>query len=137
MLNHHTALIYTMVLTAAADQEVSDAELRVMSEIVSFLPIFRDYDRSRLSETALACTEMLSEEDGLERALDMIDQALPQDRLRDTAYALACDVAAANGFVSQEELRLLEMIRHHLGIERLVAAAIERGVRARFALLDK
>jgi hypothetical protein len=30
---------------------------------------------------------------------------------------------------------MLEMLRHHLGIDRLVAAAIERGVQARHRTL--
>ena len=37
----------------------------------------------------------------------------------------------ADGQASQEELRLLEMVRHSLDIDRLVAAGIERGARAR------
>jgi hypothetical protein len=32
---------------------------------------------------------------------------------------------------SQEELRLLEMLRHRLQLDRLIAAGIERGSRAR------
>ena len=42
-------------------------------------------------------------------------------------------MAAADGDVHQKELRLLEMIRHQVGIDRLTAAAIERAARARFA----
>ena len=63
-----------------------------------------------------------------------IKKALPA-KLHETAYALACDVAAADGNVTREEARLLEMIRHHLAIERLAAAAIERGARARHQAL--
>ena len=58
-----------------------------------------------------------------------MSEALPTG-LRDTAYAVACTVAISDGKVGQEELRLLEMIRHALDIDRLVAAAIERGVAA-------
>jgi len=54
------------------------------------------------------------------------------EKLRETAYALACDVAAADGKVTQEESRFLEMIRFRLNIGRLPAAAIERGSRARY-----
>ncbi len=57
-------------------------------------------------------------------------QALP-DHLRETAYALACDVAAADKLVNIYELRFLEMLRHDLRVGRLAAAAIERGARAR------
>ncbi len=61
--------------------------------------------------------------------LDLIAQSMPE-RLREMAYALACEIAAADGKVSQEEARILEMVRHKLGLGRLVCAAIERGARA-------
>ena len=53
------------------------------------------------------------------------------ERLFETAYALSCDVAAADGTLDESELRLLEEIRYELTIDRLHAAAIERGARAR------
>lgn len=132
LLDHHAALVHVMVLTAAADADLTDAELRAIGEIVRLLPVFKDYDLDRLSNDASACADMLSEDDGLDAALAMVSDALPA-KLRETAYALACDVAAADGSVSQEESRLLEIIRHRLEIGRLPAAAIERGARARHA----
>ncbi len=48
---------------------------------------------------------------------------------------MACDVAAADGKVGQEELKLLQFLRHQLGVGRLPAAAIERGARARYMRL--
>lgn len=134
MISHHAALIYTMVLVSASDRDMSDAELETMGGIVGHLPIFRDFDRATLSKTAAACAELLQADDGLDRAFDLIRSALPP-KLRETAYALACDVAASDIVVHQEELRILEMIRHRLGIDRLTAAAIERGARAHFARL--
>ena len=131
MLSHHAALIYVMVMVSAADRNMTDAELHTIGEIVSFLPIFRDYDPGLLPNTTIACAELLDSEDGLDRALGVIRASLPP-RLRETAYALACDVAASDGEAHQEVLRLLEMIRHRLDIDRLIAAAIERGARARF-----
>jgi tellurite resistance protein len=76
------------------------------------------------------CAKLLQDNDGLEKALNAIKEGLPE-RLRETAYALGCEVAAADGKVSPEESRLLEMIRFRLNIGRLAAAAIERGARAR------
>ena len=55
--------------------------------------------------------------------------------LRETAYALACEVAAADGRPADAELQMLEMLRHRLGIDRLIAAGIERGVQARHRTL--
>jgi tellurite resistance protein len=132
MISHHAALIYTMVLVSAADRNMTDAELRKIGEIIMGLPIFRDYNRELLSTTAASCAELLDQDDGLDKAFELIGAALPL-KLRETAYALACDVAAADERVAAEESRMLELIRDQLDIERLVAAAIERGARARFA----
>jgi tellurite resistance protein len=129
-MEHQEALIYTMVLVSAADSDMTDAELHRIGEIVSYLPAFKGYDRKNLTKTAADCAKLLDDANGLEKALAAIKKALP-DKLRETAYALACDVVAADGKASQEELRLLEMIRHRLEVGRLPAAAIERGARAR------
>lgn len=134
MISHHAALIYVMVMVSAADGDMTDPELRMIGEIVNFLPIFRDYDPALLTRTTAACAEILDSDDGLDRMLDVIRASLPL-RLRETAYALACDVAAADGSPHPEVHRLLEMFRHRLDIDRLVAAAIERGAMARFAVL--
>jgi len=130
MIDHHTALIYTMVLVSAADRDMTDAELRTIGEIVRYLPVFRDFDANKLPAAAQGCAKLLGDEDGLDRAFAMIKQALPP-KLRETAYALACDVAAAERQISQETLQLLEFVRDELNIDRLAAAAIERGARAR------
>lgn len=133
-IDPHGALVYVMVLVSAADAEMTDSELRVMGDIVRFLRVFRGFEEDRLPHLAHECSILLQDPDGLDKALDAVKAALPE-RLRETAYAVACDVAAADGRVTQEELRLLEMIRHRLEVDRLAAAAIERGARARGATL--
>jgi tellurite resistance protein len=134
MTNHHAALLYTMVLMAAADRDMTDAEMTSIGDMVGHLPVFRDFDRSKIASTAAGCIDLLNKEAGLDRVLTEIKKSLPE-KLRETAYALACDVAAADGKVSQEEARLLEMIRFSLEIGRLPAAAIERGARARHLVI--
>jgi tellurite resistance protein len=135
MIGHHAALIYTMTLISAADGNMTDAEIGVIGDIVGHLPIFKDYDSKGLSRDLGACTRLLQRDDGMEEAFKEIKTALPK-HLRETAYAVACDVAAADPEMSQEEMRMLELIRHRLQIDRLAAAAIERGTRARFARHD-
>ena len=130
MITHHAALVYTMVLVSAADNNMPDVELQSIGDMVMHLPVFRDFDRGKLTQITSECAKLLQDKDGLEKALGAVKEALP-DKLRETAYALACDVAAADGKVTQEESRLLEMIRFRLNIGRLPAAAIERGSRAR------
>jgi len=96
--------------------------------------VFRDYDRKRLTKDLKECAQLLGRDDGLEQSLKAIKTALPP-KLRETGYAIACDVAAADGETSQEVLRLIEILRYRFGIDRLIAAAIERGARARFTVL--
>ena len=129
-LNHHAALIYVMVTMSAVDRTMTDAELARIGEIVSHLPIFRGFDQENLVKTAEACGEILSAEGGLDHVLLLIRSNLPK-KLRETAYAVALEVAAADLDVKDEETRLLEMLRDTLELDRLTAIAIERGIRAR------
>ena len=129
-LDHHAALIYTMVIVSAADGDMDDAELGVIGDIVRQLPAFDGFDRAKLPGVAESCASILADEDGFDTVLTVIAETLPA-KLRETAYAVACDVAAANLDVEQEELTVLRRLRWQLGLERLTAAAIERGTRAR------
>ncbi|HET8728625.1 MAG TPA: tellurite resistance TerB family protein [Alphaproteobacteria bacterium] len=130
MTDAHGALIYTMVLAAASNGDMTDREIHTLGEMVNFLPVFRTFDHDRLPRLTRETVDLMRDEDGLDKALDAIETALPE-HLRETAYAIACDVIAVDGQASQEELRLLEMLRDHLDIDRLHAAAIERGARVR------
>jgi len=131
MLDPHGALIYTMALVTGAESRISKAEQNIIGDIVGHLPVFRGFDRGKLAGHLNDCAEMLAREDGLDDALGAIKTALPQ-RLRETAYAIACDLVASDGSATQEELQLLELMRERFEIDRLIAAAIERGTRARF-----
>jgi tellurite resistance protein len=129
-LSHHEALIYVMVTISAVDRAMSDEELSRIGQIVSNLPVFQDYDENSLVQTAQACGEILSGDDGLNKALGLIKRTLPS-QLRETAYALAVEVAAADLQIQKEERRFLELLSDTLEISKLVVAAIERGARAR------
>jgi tellurite resistance protein len=129
-LDHHAALIYGMVLVSASEGRMSDGELAVMGRLVRHLPAFTNFDPERIIEVGKDCAELLEQEDGLEVALERMGRSLPPP-LRETAYVLACDVAAADGRPAEAELQMLELIRHRLHIDRLVAAAIERAALAR------
>lgn len=131
-IDHQTALIFTMVLVSAAEGVMTDAELETIGRQVRYLPIFRGFDHDRLTEVGKNCADLLRQDDGLDLACDMIAEALPQP-LRETSYALACEVAAADGALADEEANLLELLRRRLRVDRLVAAAIERATYARHA----
>lgn len=128
-LSNHSALIYIMVIVSAVDSDMTDNEMARIGQSIQSLPVFRDYDNTQLVQAAETCADILTEDTGLETVLGLVKNSLA-DELLETAYALACDIAVTDGQLSQEELRLLEMIRYELGVDRLSAAAIERGVAA-------
>jgi tellurite resistance protein len=129
-LDHHAALIYTMVMVSAADRNMTDSELRAIGDTVRQLPVFVDFNEDELPKIAESCAALLNDDDGFETVLTIISESLPA-KLRETAYALACDVAAADLDIVESEMTVLQQLRWRLSIDRLTAAAIERGVRAR------
>ena len=63
---------------------------------------------------------------------DLVDAKTLAHLLKyDSVHGRFPEEVAADGDASQEELRMLEMIRFRLDVDRLTAAAIERGARAR------
>lgn len=129
-LTHHEALIYVMVTVAAVDRTMADLEFVRIGEMVSTLPVFDDFDREQLVPIASACGEVLGEKDGLNQVFNAVRAALPP-ALRETAYAVALEVAAADLDVPDVETRLLELLANALELDRLTTVAIERGIRAR------
>jgi tellurite resistance protein len=131
IISHHRALIYVMVTMSGVDGLIGEKELKRIGRIVKHLPVFKTFNTDELTAAAQECGEILQQEKGgLEAVLGLIKDALPP-ALEDTAYALACEVAAADLVVGREELRFLAMLRDALGLDKLITAAIERGVIAR------
>ena len=135
-LDAQEALVCTMVLVAAADNGITDREIGVMSGLVQTLPVFQEFSSERLEVATEVAIGLLEEDEGLNHAGKLIRDALTP-RLRETAYALACDVVAADGTGSQPVLRMLEFVMHELQLDPLVAAAIERGTRARYRRVEQ
>ena len=133
-LSAQDALIALMVAVSASDEEIRTSELITIQKIVNHMPVFGDYDADRTARVSAMVFDLLTEEDGLDALFGLLRESLPE-KLNETAYALACDVAAADGKLKETELRLLAEIRYELSIDRLAAAAIERGARARHMTL--
>ena len=129
-LTPEDCLLAVMIATSASDEQIRTSELVSIEAIINHLPVFANYDADRLKTVSQIVFDLFGEEDGLDALFGLIRENLPA-KLNETAYALACDVAAADGRLGESELRLLEEIRYELNIDRLHAAAIERGARAR------
>lgn len=134
-LDPQEALVCTMVLVAATDGGITDREIGVMSALVQTLPAFNGFSAEQLDAATEAAINLLREDDGLAHAARLIREALPT-RLRETAYALACEVIAGDGFAAQATLQMLEFVLNELNLDPLVASAIERGTRARYRRVE-
>ena len=134
-LSAQDALAALMIAVSASDEHIRTSELVKMSNQINNLPVFAGYDAERLPRMSKTVFDLLEQEDGLETLFGLIRAALPE-RLYETAYALSCEVAAADGRILGTEARMLEEIRDELELDRLHAAAIERGARARHMTLE-
>ena len=130
ILSPQDALVAIMIAEGTSHRGVTKIEFASIIKIIEHLPIFKDYDASRVKTIAETVFDIFEEEDGLDALFGLIRVSLPE-HLYETAYALACDVAAADGRLKEIELQLLREIRYELNIDRLHGAAIERGARAR------
>lgn len=128
------SLIAVMIAVSASDEHIRTTELMAIQQVVNSLPIFTGYDQDRIKHVSQIVFDLLEEEDGLDALFGLVRAILPE-KLHETAYAMACDVAAADGTLRETELRILEEIRHELAIDRLHAAAIEWGARVRHLTL--
>lgn len=134
-LSAQDSLIALMVAVSASDENMRTSELIKINNVVNNLPVFADYDETRIGTVSQVVFDLFEQEDGLDALFGLVREALP-DHLRETAYALACEVAAADGLIAETEGRMLQEIRYELSIDRLCGAAIERGARARHMTLE-
>jgi tellurite resistance protein len=129
-LTPQDALVAVMIAVSASDEHMRTTELVAINRMVDQMPVFAGYDPDRIRQISQTVLDLFEEEEGLNALFGLIRAALPQ-RLHETAYAMACDVAAADTNVQTVELEMLGEIRDQLQIDRLHAAAIEWGARVR------
>ena len=131
MLSPQEALVYAMVVAAELDHDIAEAEIDIIGDLGNHLPVFRTTGRAKMTKMAAACSEMLAEAGGRDKAFGLIRAALSA-QLRATAYALACDVIAVDSRLQANEMQTLERIRAALEVEPATARAIERVAMIRF-----
>jgi tellurite resistance protein len=134
-INAPEALVLTMVLVSAADGGITDREIGIMSGLVQTLPAFEDFTKDELADVTERAAELLNDDDGLAHGARLLRSALTP-KLRETAYALACEVVAGGEGSRRQSLDMLDFVRGELGLDQLITAAIERGVRARYQRVE-
>jgi tellurite resistance protein len=133
-LSPHEALIYLMVITSAVDRDMTDVEMARIGNVLKTWPVFQDFDDWKLIRIAQECQQRLQAPNGLGSVLAEIGHVLPE-RLHDTAYAAAFEVATVDLEMRMEELRVLELIRDALAVDEAAIEAIERATKARHRTL--
>ncbi|MGP9806028.1 tellurite resistance TerB family protein [Paracoccus sp. NSM] len=128
------ALVAVMVAVSASDSRMRTSELVAIQRMVDHAPVFAQYDDDRIRAVSQTVMTLFEEEDGLDALFGLIREGLPP-KLYETAYALACDVGAADGRLYENEIAMLAEIRDQLEISRLHAAAIELSSRVRHLTL--
>ncbi|MDB6181588.1 tellurite resistance TerB family protein [Paracoccus fistulariae] len=128
------ALVAVMVAVSASDSTMRTSELLAIQRNVDHAPVFAQYDDDRIRTISQTVMTLFEEEEGLDALFGLILDALPE-KLYETAYALACDVGAADGRLYEGEIAMLAEIRHELKISRLHAAAIELSAQVRHRVL--
>lgn len=128
------ALVAVMVAVSASDQTFRTSELVAIQRSVDHYPVFADYDQDRIRPISQTVMTLFEEEEGLDALFGLIREALPE-RLGETAYALACDIGAADGRLYEGEIAMLAEIRDQLNIPRLHAAAIELSAQVRHRVI--
>jgi len=129
-LTPEDCLVAIMIAVSLSDEQVRTSELVAIERTVNHLPVFASYDLDRVRLMSQTVSDLFAEEEGLDALFGLVRENLPE-RLWETSYALACDIAAADGTIRETELRLLEEMRYELRIDRLHAASIEWGARVR------
>ncbi len=124
-----------MVAVSVSDANIRTSELVAIERMVNHMPVFADYDVDRIRAVSQTVMSLFEDEDGIDALFGLVRDALPE-RLFETAYALACDVAAADGLLSDNEAEMLREIRHQLDVSRLHAAAIELSAQLRHRSLQ-
>ena len=96
ILSPQDALVAIMIAEGTSHRGVTKIEFASIIKIVEHLPIFKDYDVACVKTIAETVFDIFEEEDGLDALFGLIRVSLPE-HLYETAYALACDVAARTG----------------------------------------
>jgi tellurite resistance protein len=125
------ALLTIMLAMATADGRRPDRELNMIADLARNLPVFDHLGADDVIDALNVATERFELSDDLEVLLAATCSTLP-DRLRETAYALAVEVASADLKAAPEELDLLETLQDTLGIDALLASAIKASARVRY-----
>ena len=103
-----------LLAAAAADGHISDEEARGLWTTIERMKLFADFTPDKFNKMMDVLLKILKK-GGPDLLVDKCVPALP-DRLRETAFANACDIVLADGAVEDDERELIERLQNRLEI---------------------
>jgi tellurite resistance protein len=110
------------LLAVASDGYPSEEESKEVMVVLSRMKLFRDYSNEVMNEMFDKLLKMLYAS-GFNTVFESAKESLPFD-LRESAFAVASDIALVDGVITQEEQEFLHDLRHYLGVEDQIANQI-------------
>jgi tellurite resistance protein len=113
-------LAQAMLLMAAADGYVDEAEISTVAAFANTLPEFKEGDFAQaITEAQKLMRKYPKVQDSVAALAELSTQ-----RLKTKAFLLAADIALASGDVDEEEDALLESMQRVLGVDDATAQNI-------------
>lgn len=116
------AFLAIALATSAADGNIDQSEIKAIFSYLLCMKMFQDYSEKELSKIFERLVKILKNE-GAGGLVAVAKSSLP-DKLRETAFACAVDIALADGVVEDSEKALLEELQQVLEVSDDIAQAI-------------
>lgn len=116
----HDAIAVISMCAMQADDRVKPVELKKLANLIALSPLYR-----HIKDPAEYISELNREFSGADIAT-VLDRAIESlsPRLRETAYAWACEIVAADLGASQEEHACLSLLVKKMGLHGELAGKI-------------
>jgi len=103
-----------LLATIACDGHISDDEAFGMTTVLNRMRMFENYSNERFRSLINRLIGILKKR-GIDHVLDRAVEALPE-KLRETVFANACDLALADGGIEDDEKDFLDNLQKRLRI---------------------
>jgi len=127
-------LIEAMVGAMHADGTVDERETRTLRRLLAEHDLFAALPRDVAEMLIQLGTDAISFAGGAERRVATIAHSLPGRTHRMAAYAMACEVCAADQVVADSELRYLDALRRSLAVSEREHAELLDAARNKHAM---
>lgn len=113
-LSKEEAFAAVSLVTIAADGVITEEEVRSMFVHLYRMKMFAGFNDKQFSNMLSKLANIVRKQ-GLEALVAMSRESLPEN-LKATAFAVATDLALADGDIAEEEKKLLTKVQQSLGI---------------------